>query len=51
MFGSVARTSSVKQRRLSLVRLNLEPAKLEAGNKAIAPGVVDVSGSAKCVWR
>ena len=39
MFGFVARTKSVKQRTQSLVRLNLELAKLEAKNKAMALGV------------
>jgi Putative Actinobacterial Holin-X, holin superfamily III len=39
MFGFVARTKSVKQRTLSLVRLNLELAKLEAKKKVAALGV------------
>ena len=39
MFGFVARTNSVKQRTQSLVRLNLELAKLEAKKKATALGV------------
>ncbi len=39
MFGFVARTKSVKQRTRSLVRLNLELAKLEAKKKATALGV------------
>jgi Protein of unknown function (DUF1469). len=39
MFGFVARTRSVKQRAESLVRLNLELAKLEAKKKAAAFGV------------
>ena len=39
MFGFVARTKSVKQRTQSLVRLNLELAKLEAKKKALALGV------------
>ena len=39
MFGFVARTKSVKQRAESLVRLNLELAKLEAKKKAAALGV------------
>jgi 4-amino-4-deoxy-L-arabinose transferase-like glycosyltransferase len=39
MFGFVARTKSVKQRAQSLVRLNLELAKLEAKKKAMALGV------------
>jgi H+/Cl- antiporter ClcA len=39
MFGFVARTKSVKQRAQSLVRLNLELAKLEARKKALALGV------------
>ena len=39
MFGFVARTKSVKQRAQSLVRLNLELAKLEAKKKATALGV------------
>ena len=39
MFGFVARTKSVKQRTQSLVRLNLELAKLEAKKKAMALGV------------
>ena len=39
MFGFVARTKSVKQRAQSLVRLNLELAKLEAKKKAAALGV------------
>ncbi len=39
MFGFVARTKSVKQRSQSLVRLNLELAKLEAKQKAKALGV------------
>ena len=39
MFGFVARTKSVKQRTQSLIRLNLELAKLEAKKKAMALGV------------
>ena len=39
MFGFVTRTKSVKQRAQSLVRLNLELAKLEAKKKAMALGV------------
>jgi H+/Cl- antiporter ClcA len=39
MFGFVARTKSVKQRAQSLVRLNVELAKLEAKKKATALGV------------
>ena len=39
MFGFVARSNSVKQRTRSLVRLNLELAKLEAKKKATALGV------------
>ena len=39
MFGFVARTNSVKQRTQSLLRLNLELAKLEAKKKATALGV------------
>ena len=39
MFGFVARTKFVKQRTQSLVRLNLELAKLEAKKKATALGV------------
>ncbi len=39
MFGFVARTKSVKQRTQSLVRLNLELAKLETKKKALALGV------------
>ena len=39
MFGFVARTKSVKQRAQSLVRLNLELAKLEAKKKATALGI------------
>ena len=39
MFGFVARTKSAKQRAESLVRLNLELAKLEAKKKAAALGV------------
>ena len=39
MFGFVARTNSVKQRTQSLVRLNLELAKLEVKKKATALGV------------
>ncbi len=39
MFGFVARTKSVKLRAQSLVRLNLELAKLEAKKKAMALGV------------
>jgi Putative Actinobacterial Holin-X, holin superfamily III len=39
MFGFVARTRSVKQRAQSLVRLNLELAKLEAKKKVAALGV------------
>ena len=39
MLGFVARTKSVKQRTQSLVRLNLELAKLEAKKKAMALGV------------
>ena len=39
MFGFIARTTSVKQRAQSLVRLNLELAKLEAKKKAAALGV------------
>ena len=39
MFGFVSRTRSVKQRAESLVRLNLELAKLEAKKKAAALGV------------
>src|SRR6476646_2536031 len=39
MFGFVARTRSVQQRAQSLVRLNLELAKLEAQKKAAALGV------------
>ena len=39
MFGFVARTTSVKQRAQSLVRLNLELAKLEAKKKLAALGV------------
>ena len=39
MFGFVARAKSVKQRAQSLVRLNLELAKLEAKKKAMALGV------------
>ena len=39
MFGFVARTKSVQQRAHSLVRLNLELAKLEAKKKAAALGV------------
>ena len=39
MFGFVARTKSVKQRAQSLVRLNLELAKLEAKQKATALGI------------
>ena len=39
MFGFVARTKSAKQRAQSLVRLNLELAKLEAKKKALALGV------------
>ena len=39
MFGFVSRTKSVKQRAESLVRLNLELAKLEAKQKASALGV------------
>ena len=39
MFGFVARTKSVKQRAQSLVRLNLELAKLEAKKKVAALGV------------
>jgi len=39
MFGFVARTKSVKQRSQSLMRLNLELAKLEAKQKAKALGV------------
>jgi H+/Cl- antiporter ClcA len=39
MFGFVARTRSVKQRAESLVRLNLELAKLEAKKKVAALGV------------
>jgi H+/Cl- antiporter ClcA len=39
MFGFVARTRSVKDRMQSLVRLNLELAKLEAKKKATALGV------------
>ncbi len=39
MFGFVARTKSVNQRVQSLVRLNLELAKLEAKKKATALGV------------
>ena len=39
MFGFVARTNSVKQRTRSLMRLNLELAKLEAKKKATALGV------------
>ena len=38
MFGFVARTASVKQRAQSLVRLNLELAKLEAKKKVAALG-------------
>ena len=39
MFGFVARTKSVKQRAESLVRLNLELAKLEAKKKVAALGI------------
>jgi H+/Cl- antiporter ClcA len=39
MFGFVARSKSVKQRAESLVRLNLELAKLEAKKKVAALGV------------
>ena len=39
MFGFVARTKSAKQRAQSLVRLNLELAKLEAKKKVAALGV------------
>ena len=39
MFGFVARTKSIKQRGQSLVRLNLELAKLEAKKKVAALGV------------
>ena len=39
MFGFVARTKSVKQRAETLVRLNLELAKLEAKKKVAALGV------------
>jgi H+/Cl- antiporter ClcA len=39
MFGFVARTRSVKQRAQSLVRLDLELAKLEAKKKVAALGV------------
>ena len=39
MFGFVARAKSVKQRAQSLVRLNLELAKLEAKKKATALGI------------
>ena len=39
MFGFVTRTKSVKQRWQSLARLNLELAKLEAKEKAMALGV------------
>ncbi len=39
MLGFVARTKAVKQRMQSLVRLNLELAKLEAKKKAKALGV------------
>ena len=39
MFGFVSRTRSVKQRAESLVRLNLELAKLEAKKKVAALGV------------
>ena len=39
MFGFVSRTRSVKQRAQSLVRLNLELAKLEAKKKVAALGV------------
>jgi len=39
MFGFVARTRSVKQRAESLVRLNLELAKLEAKKKVAALGL------------
>jgi len=39
MFGFVARTKSVKQRGQSLLRLNLELAKLEAKKKVAALGV------------
>ena len=39
MFGFVSRTKSVKQRAESLVRLNLELAKLEAKKKVAALGV------------
>lgn len=39
MFGFVARTKSVKQRTQSLMRLNLELAKLEAKKKAMALGL------------
>lgn len=39
MFGFVARTKSVKQRTQSLIRLNLELAKLEAKKKAMALGL------------
>lgn len=39
MFGLVSRTRSVKQRAESLVRLNLELAKLEAKKKVAALGV------------
>jgi H+/Cl- antiporter ClcA len=39
MFGLVARTKSVKRRTQSLVRLNLELAKLEGKQKATALGV------------
>ncbi len=39
MLGFVARTKSVQQRTQSLLRLNLELAKLEAKKKAMALGV------------
>src|SRR6478735_6079878 len=39
MFGFVARTNAIKQRGQSLVRLNLELAKLEAKKKVAALGV------------
>ncbi len=39
MFGFVARTKSVKERSRSLIRLNLELAKLEAKKKVKALGI------------
>jgi H+/Cl- antiporter ClcA len=45
MFGFVERTKSIKQRGQSLVRLNLELAKLEAKQKATALGVAGGLGA------